>query len=90
METRAIHLGKIYAMHEREPYQLYSWLRECVAKRKMQGKEISIEHLENCSTMQKIVRLALRTAYKYDGVEANAFDRIELRSILANKIMEEI
>ena len=43
----------LYAQNDRDVYKLQQWLAECVAKRIKSGKEVSVDHLANCSTMQK-------------------------------------
>ena len=66
----------LYAQNDRDVYKLQQWLAECVAKRIKSGKEVSVDHLANCSTMQKLHVLLQRFA---KSTESRSLRKIEKR-----------
>ena len=77
----------LYAQNERDIYNLQQWLAECVAKRIKSGKEVSVEHLANCSTMQKITCAAANICRKY-GEPFTMQDRKEAAVTIAESVIE--
>ena len=78
----------LYANNDRDVYKLKQWLAECVAKRIKSGKEVSVEHLANCSTMQKITCAAAKICRKY-GYPFTSKDRKEAAVSIAESIIED-
>lgn len=77
----------LYAQNERDIYNLQQWLAECVAKRIKSGKEVSVEHLVNCSTMQKITCAAAKICKRY-GEPFTMQDRKEAAVTIAESVIE--
>ena len=77
----------LYAQNDRDVYKLQQWLAECVAKPIKSGKEVSIEHLANCSTMQKITCAAAKICKKY-GEPFTMQDRKEAAVTIAESVIE--
>ena len=78
----------LYAQNDRDVYKLQQWLAECVAKRIKSGKEVSVEHLANCSTMQKITCAAANICRKY-GEPFTIQDRKEAAIAIAESLIED-
>lgn len=78
----------LYANNDRDVYKLQQWLAECVAKRIKSGKEVSVEHLANCSTMQKITCAAAKICNKY-GEPFTSQDRKEAAVSIAESVIED-
>lgn len=78
----------LYAQNDRDVYKLQQWLAKCVAKRIKSGKEVSVEHLANCSTMQKITCAAAKICNKY-GEPFTIQDRKEATIAIAESVIED-
>lgn len=78
----------LYAQNDRDVYKLQQWLAKCVAKRIKSGKEVSVEHLANCSTMQKITCAAAKICNKY-GEPFTIQDRKEAAIAIAESVIED-
>ena len=78
----------LYAQNDRDVYKLQQWLAECVAKRIKSGKEVSVDHRANCSTMQKITCAAAKICNKY-GEPFTMQDRKEAAVKIAESIIED-
>ena len=78
----------LYAQNERDIYNLQQWLAECVAKRIKSGKDVSVEHLANCSTMKDIIGMAAKICKKY-GESFTMQDRKEASVNIAESIIED-
>ena len=78
----------LYAQNERGIYNLQQWLAECVAKRIKSGKEVSVEHLANCSTMKDIIGTAAKICKKY-GEPFTMQDRKEAAIAIAESVIED-
>ena len=78
----------LYAQNESDIYNLKQWLAECVAKRIKSGKEVSVEHLANCSTMQKITCVAAKICKRY-GEPFTIQDRKEAAIAIAESVIED-
>lgn len=48
----------IYIRNSRDIYEFTEWLQNALLKKVKRGLTPNVEHLANCSTMKKIVRLA--------------------------------
>ena len=78
----------LYAQNERDIYNLQQWLAECVAKRIKSGKEVSVEHLANCSVMKDIIGMAAKICKKY-GEPFTMQDRKDAAVKIAESIIED-
>ena len=78
----------LYAQNDRDVYKLQQWIANCVAKRIKSGKDISIEHLANCSTMKQITCAAAKICKKY-GEPFTMQDRKEAAVNIAESIIED-
>ena len=78
----------LYAQNDRDVYKLQQWLAKCVAKRIKSGKEVSVEHLANCSTMQKITCVAAKICKRY-GEPFTIQDRKEAAIAIAESVIED-
>lgn len=78
----------LYAQNDRDVYKLQQWLAKCVAKRIKSGKEVSVEHLANCSTMQKITCAAAKICKRY-GEPFTIQDRKEAAIAIAESVIED-
>ena len=78
----------LYAQNDRDVYKLQQWLAECVAKRIKSGKEVSVEHLANCSTMKKITCAAAKICKRY-GEPFTIQDRKEAAIAIAESVIED-
>ena len=78
----------LYAQNDRDVYKLQQWLADCVAKRIKSGKEVNVEHLANCSTMQKITCAAAKICNKY-GEPFTMQDRKEAAVSIAESVIED-
>ena len=78
----------LYVQNDRDVYKLQQWLAKCVAKRIKSGKEVSVEHLANCSTMQKITCAAAKICNKY-GEPFTIQDRKEAAIAIAESVIED-
>lgn len=56
----------IYVQNSRDIYQITEWLQNCVAKRIKKGQLVSVEHLAGCSSMTKIVRMAVQLCKEWN------------------------
>lgn len=56
METRndIPNLLAMYIRNTREIYDITTWLQNCIIKKANKGIQPSIEHLANCSTMERL------------------------------------
>lgn len=78
----------LYANNDRDVYKLQQWLAECVAKRIKSGKEVSVEHLANCSTVKDIIGMAAKICKKY-GEPFTSQDRKEAAIAIAESVIED-
>lgn len=78
----------LYAQNDRDVYKLQQWLAECVAKRIKSGKEVSVEHLANSSTMKDIIGMAAKICKKY-GEPFTSQDRKEAAVKIAESVIED-
>ena len=78
----------LYAQNDRDVYKLQQWLAECVAKRIKSGKEVSVEHLENCSAMKQITCASAKICRKY-GEPFTIQDRKEAAVTIAESVIED-
>lgn len=78
----------LYAQNDRDVYKLQQWLAECVAKRIKSSKEVSVEHLANCSAMKNIIVMAAKICKKY-GEPFTTQDRKEAAVKIAESVIEE-
>lgn len=78
----------LYVQNDRDVYKLQQWLAKCVAKRIKSGKEVSVEHLANCSTMQKITCAAAKICKRY-GEPFTIQDRKEAAIAIAESVIED-
>lgn len=78
----------LYAQNERDIYNLQQWLAECVAKRIKSGKEVSVEHLANCSTVKDIICMAAKICKRY-GEPFTMQDKKEAAVTIAESIIED-
>lgn len=78
----------LYANNDRDVYKLQQWLADCVAKRIKSGKDVSIEHLANCSAMKDIIGMASKICKRY-GEPFTMQDRKEAAVKIAESIIED-
>lgn len=78
----------LYARNESDIYNLQQWLADCVANRIKSGKEVSVEHLANCSTMKDIICMAAKICKRY-GEPFTIQDRKEAAVSIAESVIED-
>lgn len=80
----------LYADNNREIYtRLTNPLCQQLVKRFIKGKAVFVEHLANCSTMQKIIREAVKIVRKCDGCTPSKAERKEAGFALAASLIEQ-
>lgn len=77
----------IYSDNSRDVYPVIEWLTECVTKKIRKGIAVSVEHLANCSTLQSLMREAVKEAAELG--ECRQFS-IDDRRAVAYRIADEI
>ena len=80
----------IYSDNSRDVYPVIEWLTECVTKKIRKGIAVSVEHLANCSTLQSLMRDAVKEAAELG--ESRRFSIDDRRAVayrVANTIITE-
>lgn len=81
-------LLRLYTLNERSIYMVYETLVNQVVKRFEANKPVTVEHLEKCSTMYIIARMAGRVVNEFENTPVSILDKRAFRHDLANEIIE--
>lgn len=80
----------IYSNNSTDLNLVVEWLMNCVIKKIRRGVAVSVEHLANCSTLQNLMRDAVKYAAKHgDPRQYSIDDRRAAAYRIADKIIED-
>lgn len=82
-------LLRLYTMNEISIYLVYEKLLNQVIKRVEAKKSVTLEHLEKCSTMYLIARMAARKVIEFEDTPVSILDKRAFRHDLAAEIIED-
>lgn len=82
-------LLRLYTLNSQDIYLVYETLLNQLVKRFEAKKPVTLEHLEKCSTMYLIARMAARKVQELEGKSATILDKRAFRHNLAAEIIED-
>lgn len=79
----------LYIDNSMELYCQLEWLANCVAKKVAKGKFISVEHLENCATVRRLISQGAKMVKKMENFNPGKEEGNEARKLVARVIIED-